>query len=47
MDGTTLGAIAVGAVVLGLSVLGARHPTIHPAEQRVFRTVNGLPDWLY
>ena len=47
MNATTLGAIAVGAVVLGLSLLGARHPTIHPAEQRVFRAVNGLPDWLY
>ena len=47
MNGTTFGAIAVGAVVLGLSLLGARHPTIHPTEQRVFRAVNGLPDWLY
>lgn len=47
MNATTLGAIAVGAVVLGLSLLGARHPTIHPTEQRVFRAVNGLPDWLY
>ena len=47
MNGTTLVAIAVGAVVLGLSLVGARHPTIHPTEQRVFRAVNGLPDWLY
>ena len=47
MNATTLGAMGVGAVVLGLSLLGARHPTIHPIEQRVFRTVNGLPDWLY
>ncbi len=47
MNGTTLGAIAVGAVVLVPSLLGARHPTIHPTEQRVFRAVNGLPDWLY
>lgn len=47
MIATTLGAIAVGAVILGLSLLGARHPTIHPTEQRVFRAVNGLPDWLY
>lgn len=47
MNGTTLGAIAVGAVVLGLSLVGARHPTIHPTEQRVFRAVNGLPDGLY
>lgn len=43
----TLSAIAGGGAVLGLSLLGARHPTIHPAEQRVFRTLNGLPDWLY
>src|SRR5690606_4297899 len=47
VNGTTLVAIAVGAVVLGLSLVGARHPTIHPTEQRVFRAVNGLPDWLY
>lgn len=47
MNATTLVAVAVGAVVLGLSLLGARHPTIHPTEQRVFRAVNGLPDWLY
>lgn len=47
MNVTTLGAIAVGAIVLGLSLLGARHPTIHPTEQRVFRAVNGLPDWCY
>jgi undecaprenyl-diphosphatase len=43
----TLSAIASGAVVLGLSLLGARHPIVHPTEQRVFRAVNGLPDWLY
>jgi len=47
VNATTIGAIAVGAVILGLSLLGARHPTIHPTEQRVFRAVNGLPDWLY
>ena len=47
MNGTTLGAIAVGAVVLGLSLVGARHPTIHPTEQRVFRAVNGLSNGLY
>ena len=40
-------ALAVaGALVLTGSVLGARHPVIHPLEQRVFRAVNGLPDWL-
>jgi undecaprenyl-diphosphatase len=43
----TLTVIAAGAVILGLSLAGARHPVIHPAEQRVFRAVNGLPDWLY
>lgn len=47
MNATTIGAIAAGAVILGLSLLGARHPAIHPTEQRVFRAVNGLPDWLY
>jgi undecaprenyl-diphosphatase len=43
----TLSALLVGMVVLALSVAGARHPVIHPTEQRVFRAVNGLPDWLY
>ena len=47
MNATTIAVIAAGAVILGLSLLGARHPTIHPAEQRAFRAVNGLPDWLY
>ena len=47
MHPATVSAVAVGALILGLSLLGARHPTIHPAEQRVFRAVNGLPDWLY
>jgi len=37
----------VGGLVLAGSVLGARHPTIHPVEARVFHAVNGLPDWLY
>ena len=36
-----------GAVVLALSIFGARYPTIHPGEQRVFRAINGLPGWLY
>ena len=41
-------AIAVGgAAILVGSIAGARHPTIHPAEMRVFRFVNGWPDWLY
>lgn len=47
VSATTLTVIAVGGVVLGLSVVGARHPIIHPAEQRVFRALNGLPDGLY
>lgn len=38
---------AVGAAVLAGSVAGARHPTIHPLEARVFHAVNGLPGWLY
>ena len=37
----------VGAVVLAGSVAGARHPTIHPLEGRVFHAINGLPGWLY
>lgn len=37
----------VGGLVLAGSVLGARQPTIHPLEARVFHAVNGLPDWLY
>jgi undecaprenyl-diphosphatase len=41
-------ALAVlGAAVLAGSVAGARHPTIHPLEARVFHAVNGLPGWLY
>ncbi len=36
-----------GLVVLGLSIVGARHPTIHPAETSVFHVLNGLPNWLY
>lgn len=47
MHPATLTALIAGAVILGLSLVGARHPVIHPGEQRVFRVVNGLPDWLY
>ena len=36
-----------GAVILALSIAGASHPVIHPTEQRVFRAINHLPDWLY
>ncbi len=36
-----------GAAVLALSVAGARRPAIPVLEQRVFRAVNRLPDWLY
>ncbi len=36
-----------GLVVLGASVVLARRPTISATESRVFRAVNGLPDWLY
>lgn len=36
-----------GALILGGSFAGARHPAIHPTEQRVFHAVNGLPGWLY
>jgi undecaprenyl-diphosphatase len=37
----------VGVVVAGWSIAVARHPRISPAEVRVFRAVNGLPDSLY
>lgn len=37
----------VGLGLLGASVAGARGPRIAPAESRVFRQVNGLPDALY
>ena len=36
-----------GAAVLALSVVGARRPAIPAFEQRAFRAVNRLPDWLY
>ena len=39
-------AIVGGLMIVG-SVVGARHPVIHPFEQRVFRVVNGLPNWLH
>jgi undecaprenyl-diphosphatase len=37
----------VGAAVLVLSAIGASRQTVDPREMRVFRTINGLPDWLY
>jgi len=36
-----------GAVVLALSIFGARYPELHPAEMRIFRAINRLPGWLY
>jgi undecaprenyl-diphosphatase len=47
VDITGLSIAAGGAVLLGGSIAGARHPVIHPAEMKVFRFVNGWPDWLY
>jgi membrane-associated phospholipid phosphatase len=38
---------ATGLIVLSASVALARRPTISATETRVFRAVNGLPDWLY
>jgi undecaprenyl-diphosphatase len=38
---------AVGLVIAGLSVAGARFPTLHPTECRVFHAINGLPNPLY
>jgi len=37
----------VGVAVLALSAWGARYENLHPAEMRVFRAVNRLPDWIY
>jgi undecaprenyl-diphosphatase len=47
MDWPIIAIAGTGAAVLGGSFAGARLPEIHPLEQRVFRAVNGLPDWLY
>jgi membrane-associated phospholipid phosphatase len=47
MDEAAVVVTALGAGVLAGSVAGARHPEIHPVEQRVFHAVNGLPDWLF
>ncbi|HWJ98147.1 MAG TPA: phosphatase PAP2 family protein [Acidimicrobiales bacterium] len=47
MDVTGLAIAAAGAAILGGSIVGARSPTIHPAEARAFRFVNSWPDWLY
>jgi membrane-associated phospholipid phosphatase len=37
----------LGGAILTGSVLGALGEHISPSEQRAFRVVNGLPDWLY
>ena len=37
----------VGAIAFVGAFIAARHPEIHPHEQRAFRTVNHLPDWLH
>jgi undecaprenyl-diphosphatase len=39
--------VVVGAVTLLLSFHAAHRPAIPALEQRVFRTVNGFPDWCY
>ena len=36
-----------GLVVLALSILKARAPSIGPAERQVFHAINGWPGWLY
>jgi len=38
---------ALGVVVLAIAVVWARHDALPPREMRVFRAVNGMPDWLY
>ncbi|MGN6695464.1 MAG: phosphatase PAP2 family protein [Aquihabitans sp.] len=47
MDVTGLAIAAGGAAILIGSIAGASFPEIHPAEAKVFRFVNGWPDWLY
>lgn len=39
--------LALGVLLSAASVAAARHDHIHPAEQRVFHAVNGLPSWLF
>jgi membrane-associated phospholipid phosphatase len=39
--------VIAGLALLGGSIAVARRPVIPVAEQRVFRAVNGWPDWLY
>ena len=39
--------VVAGLALLGGSIAGARRPVIPAPEQRVFRAVNGWPDWLY
>ena len=39
--------VVAGLLLLGGSIAGARRPEIPALEQRVFRAVNGWPDWLY
>lgn len=47
MHPATLTALIGGLLILSESLIGARRPSIHPTEQRLFRAVNELPDWLY
>lgn len=47
MDVTGLAIAVGGGALLGVSIAGARYPTIHPLEARAFRAINGWPDWLY
>jgi len=47
VDWSALAIAAVGLIVVGGSFAGARRSDIAPREQRAFRAVNHLPDWLY
>jgi len=38
---------AAGVIVLVASIIAARHPYIPAWEVRVFRSINGLPSWLF
>jgi undecaprenyl-diphosphatase len=37
----------IGLIIVSLSIMVARKPSISPAETRVFHAINGLPDVLY
>jgi undecaprenyl-diphosphatase len=44
---TPIPVAVLGLALVGASIAGARHPAIHPVEQRVFHAINGLPGFLF